>query len=151
MIVYLVRHGEADVNKNLSPDGRIEVEIIARFLKPLKIRVEAILHSGKARARETAEILSSTVESNKGVVENDGLKPNDPVKEIALNIHRFKGDIMIVGHLPFLNKLASYLLTGNAETVSFEFPNAGIICLKTQENGRWTVKWVIPPEILSRQ
>jgi len=62
MRLYLVQHGEAkreeeDPSRPLTENGRREVEIVAKFLSEAGIKIDKILHSGKLRAAQTAEIL----------------------------------------------------------------------------------------------
>lgn len=47
----------------------------------------------------------------------DGINPNDPVQDFSLRAHKFKHDTLIVGHLPFMANLVSYLVTGNEDQV----------------------------------
>ena len=53
---------------------------------------------------------------------------------------------MLVGHLPFLSRLASYLVTGDPERPIFQFQNAGIVCLSRTGEG-WAIKWSLSPRI----
>jgi len=55
---------------------------------------------------------------------------------------------MIVGHLPFLGRLAALLLTGNAdnEVVAFQF--GCVVCLSGDDSGRWKLEWMMVPELL---
>lgn len=125
MRVYLVRHGEArpkdvDPERHLTERGAADVEKIASFLKPLGLCVDAVWHSGKARAAQTAEILGRSVESTRGVLTRDGLAPNDPVAPVKEELDAAAEDLMLVGHLPFMARLAAELVTGgSAEVVSF--------------------------------
>ena len=66
MRLYLVQHGEAlpkqvDPERPLSERGRSDVARVADFLKGAGIRVTRVAHSGKTRARQTAELLASFV------------------------------------------------------------------------------------------
>jgi len=66
MHVYLVQHGEAkseeeDPQRRLTDKGIGEVQNVAKVLRPLKLAVDAIWHSGKARAQQTGELLAGTV------------------------------------------------------------------------------------------
>ncbi len=81
---------------------------------PEAIRVDAIHHSGKLRAQQTAEIFSEHLDAQ--AVPATGLAPNDDVAEIAKSIESEPGGIMLVGHLPFLERLAALLIAGNAES-----------------------------------
>ena len=66
MRVYLVQHGESksegeDPQRRLTDKGLGEVQNVANFLRPLKIAVDAIWHSGKARAQQAGELLAEAV------------------------------------------------------------------------------------------
>ncbi len=63
MRIYLVQHGEAvakdvDPERPLSEQGHNDVEKIATFLGNTQLGMERILHSGKLRAEQTAEIFA---------------------------------------------------------------------------------------------
>jgi phosphohistidine phosphatase len=63
MEVYLVQHGEAkpkeeDANRPLTSRGRREVSLVSSYVAGVGIRVVQIFHSGKLRARETAQIFA---------------------------------------------------------------------------------------------
>jgi phosphohistidine phosphatase len=55
---------------------------------------------------------------------------------------------MLVGHLPFLEKLASFLVCGDAGANAVLFRYSAILCLEKKESGRWAVDWVIKPEMV---
>jgi phosphohistidine phosphatase len=52
---------------------------------------------------------------------------------------------MIVGHLPFLEKLAAYLITGNSENKLVKFQNSCIINIDSDENNDCYIKWTLMP------
>jgi len=56
-------------------------------------------------------------------------------------------DIMLVGHMPFMNKLASRLLSGNPEADCVQFQQGGVLMLERSE-GQWRVGWMVIPAIL---
>ncbi len=152
MKLYLVRHGEAasesvDPQRPLTKRGREDVTKLAGFLKTLDISVSIIWHSGKTRAAQTAEIMSTVVNSGKGTVERQGLAPNDPVEDLAAEIETMSEDTMIVGHLPFLSKLTSLLTTGSTQEV-LGFNESTIACLECDLQGKWWVTWMLYPEVL---
>ena len=153
MRLYLVRHSEAlpeniDPEKHLSSAGIAKVEAMVKLLRGLHLQVEEIMHSGKARAQQTAEILSGAFHSNRGVNAKDRLNPNDEVRVIADELLAGGEDIMIVGHLPFMNRLASYLLTGSEEAEYFRFDNASILCVSSENKNQFKVEWFLKPEII---
>lgn len=66
MFVYLGQHGEAereevDPARPLTEKGRNDVRKVALFTAGAHVRVERIFHSGKLRARQTAEILGGVL------------------------------------------------------------------------------------------
>ena len=154
MRLYLIQHGEAkpkqqDPERPLTEKGLRDVRKVAEFIKPLGLRVRAVLHSGKARAAQTAEVLASAVDADEGIVQRDGLGPNDPVDPVAKDIRRAAEDLMIVGHLPFLGKLAARLLTGSESAEVVAFRNGGIVCLEYDPDRAWRLAWMITPELIS--
>lgn len=153
MKLYLVQHAQAlpseqDPSRPLSEAGRSEAARIVRFLKPLRLTVESIWHSGKTRAAQTAEIYARAVGAREGLAARDGLGPNDTVALLRDELAVATDDTMIVGHMPFVSRLASLLLTGYESPPVVSFVNAGIVCLGRSPDNRWQVEWVVTPQIL---
>ena len=153
MAIYLVQHGkslskEVDPEKGLSEEGRKEVERVASAAKKYGLNVASIKHSGKKRARQTAEIFESFLNPRDGVREVSGLGPLDDVASVAETLDPGE-NIMFVGHLPFMGKLVSYLISGSAERPALKFQNGGIVCLeKDPESGAWVIKTMLMPDIV---
>lgn len=150
MQVYLVQHGEAtpeaeDPARPLTERGREEVRRVAERAAALGIRVAEIRHSGKLRARQTAEILAAPLAPPRGVREVDGLAPEDDPERAKAEIGPAGEPLMLVGHLPHLSRLASLLLLGDPGREIIRFRNGAVVCLITVE-GRWLVQWVLTPE-----
>lgn len=152
--LYLVQHAESkrkdeDSSRPLSEKGWEDIRNVAKFAeKTSSIQVDLIVHSGKLRAKQTAEILAKHVHSAKGVAIAEGLEPLADLKIWKRNLDEATEDIMIVGHLPHLSKLAGYLITGDENKEMITFRMGGITCLERIEGGRWVVQWVITPEII---
>lgn len=152
MKLYLVQHGEA-LSKEIDPDrlltkkGREDSKKIAEFLKNI-ITVDVIWHSTKTRAAETALIFSEILSPTEGIEQKDGLTPNDPVKEILDDIHSAKKEIMIVSHLPFLQRLTSLILLNSEIYEIVWFKMGGVVALEQNEAGRWALAFTIIPELL---
>ena len=78
----------------------------------------------------------------------------DPVEPLAAELGRETGDLMIVGHLPFLGRLASLLVVGNPERKIVTFREAAAVCLEgTPTAGGltgqvWRIAWTVAPETL---
>jgi phosphohistidine phosphatase len=152
MRLYLVQHGEA-TSKDINPDrpltekGKADSQKTAAFLKKAGIPVNSIWHSTKTRAIETASIFARDL-SVERVEQRDGLAPNDPVDNVFSGIANIEDDIMIVGHLPFLQKLASLLLTGSESNCIVRFNMAGCVCLEKVESSKWVLVFAIVPDLL---
>jgi phosphohistidine phosphatase len=55
---------------------------------------------------------------------------------------------MLVGHLPFMARLTSHLVTGSADLPVFAFQNSGIVCLDREDDAPlWIIKWSLMPNI----
>ena len=152
MALYLIQHGQSlpkdqDPQKGLSKEGIAETERMAQLAKNYGVRVSNITHSGKTRARQTAEIFEATLQPSGGIHERSGLNPLDDVTVFAKTIDDAE-DTMLVGHLPFMERLTAYLITGSFEKPVFKFQNSGIVCLdKDPAAGSWMIKWTLMPHI----
>lgn len=153
MRLYLVRHAnavssEVDSQRPLSERGREDIGKVAEFLKPLGLGVDYLWHSGKKRAEQTAEVMAEVVEVRIELAAHSFLAPNDDVAQIKDEIETAKQDVMIVGHLPFMGKLASLLLTGNEYAAKVAFRAGGIVCLESDDRGKWLIDWMVTPQIV---
>lgn len=151
MRLYLVQHGEAksekeDPERPLTDRGWEEIRRVSKAAKSLiQIHCSVVYHSGKLRARQTAEILGEILRFP--IEEEEGLNPNDPIQPWVERISKENRDLMIVGHLPFLEKLASFLLCGeeNAKLILFRY--GALVCLEQVEGRKWAIAWILRPEM----
>jgi len=152
MALFLVQHGHSlpkdkDPKKGLSPEGIAETKRIAEVAKAYNVLVAGITHSGKTRARQTAEIFESILKPEQGIQESSGLNPIDDVTAFADKIDS-AANRMLVGHLPFMERMTSFLITGSMEKPVFQFQNSGIVCLdKYPTTPFWVIKWTLMPNI----
>jgi phosphohistidine phosphatase len=152
MAIFLVQHGKSlskdqDPDQGLSPQGMDDVKRIAAVAQGYGVQVGSIVHSGKKRARQTAEIFAAALSPAGGVKQMDGLKPLDDVVSFAGGLDA-QSHLMMVGHLPFMERLTSFLITGDMERPVFKFQNGGIVCLDQGPGGTgWVIKWTLMPEI----
>jgi phosphohistidine phosphatase len=137
--------------RRLTDEGVRNVQKVARFLRPLGLKLEIIWHSGKHRAQQTAEILAGAVSASEGVLQRNDLAPKDPVAPVKQAIEQSAGDLMIVGHLPFLGRLAALLVADNEETEIVAFRFGCVVCVERIEDGPWNLAWMIVPAILGAQ
>ncbi len=154
MLIYLVQHADAkkeevDPSRSLSEKGLQDIKKVASYVSQLNIKVYKIFHSGKLRAKQTAEVLSENLKPTKGITEVGGLAPLDDADIWEERLKGMTDDIVLVGHLPHLDKLASLLLCGNADKNIVSFKMAGIVCLKRNDIGEWSLQWMLTPEIVA--
>ena len=154
MKLYLVRHGDAvskekDSQRPLSESGADVVRRVASFLRSSGLKVDEVRHSTKLRARQTAEIIVEGSASSTPLREVSNLEPLAEVAELANELSGGTADLMLVGHLPHLNLLASRLTCGDEHREVFEFPAGGVLCLKRRaESADWVVQWLLAPALL---
>ena len=152
MALYLVQHGKSlpkdvDPDQGLSDEGKSEVRRIAGVAEGYGVKVSKIAHSGKKRARQTAELFGTVLAPSQDIEERDGLKPLDDVSAVADTLNTSE-NLMLVGHLPFMERLANYLITGSSDGLVFKFQNGGILSLEQDpESGSWFIKWSLMPHI----
>ena len=150
MRLYLIRHGislpeEKDPEKSLSQEGKEQTQKIAEFLKTKSVKVDAIWHSPKLRAIQTAQIISKSIFCPE-IQERNDLNPLDSVEKFPEEIQSLSKDLMIVGHLPFLQKLASLLLSGSETNQFISYKNSGAVCLEYTDT--WKIAWMVTPELM---
>ena len=151
MKLYLVQHGES-VSKEINPDrplsaqGELDVKQLADFLKRAGMSVDQIKHSGKTRARQTAEILAKVLLDNGDIEAIEGIAPNDPVESFAVTIPVLETNTILVGHLPFMARLVSYLITCEANQPLVAYQPGSVVCLEQDEGMNWQIQWMIRPD-----
>ena len=151
MQAYLVQHGEAkaeaeDPARPLTDSGRAEVQRVARQAALLGLPVAEICHSGKLRARQTAEIMAEHLRPSRGVRGMRGMEPNDDPGVARDELAAAEEPMMLVGHLPHLGRLVSSLLVGDPAREILRFRNGAIVCLARAEGG-WRLHWILTPEL----
>ena len=154
MKLYLVQHGEAiskdiDPGRPLSPKGERDAARMANILKKAGVTVVRVLHSGKMRAHQTAEILAAELLLKGEVEAITGINPNDQVSDFSLKVHKFKHDTMVVGHLPFMAKLVAYLTTGKEDVDIVDYQPGSIVCLELDPEQKWRISWMLRPDFIS--
>lgn len=150
-----MQHGEAlpadvDPDRPLTDQGRASVGAVASHAAACGVRIDRIIHSGKLRAEQTATILVGSVGGH-GIERRPGLAPNDPVESTAAWLGELGGDgsVAIVGHMPFLDRLASLLVAGDPGAHVVAFRNGGLVKL-VPSSGGYAVGWAITPEVAAR-
>ncbi len=154
--LYLVQHGHAvpeeeNPERPLSEKGRTDVARMAEFLGMWGVRVEKIVHSGKTRARQTAEILAPALGALDKVEMTAGLNPGDPVAPWADRVAEWNEDCMLVGHQPFMGRLAARLVTGRDNPDVARYEPGSVVCVERSPEGTWAITCMVRPGDLGRQ
>ena len=152
MKLYLVRHGEAcperdDPSRPLTDKGKSETQKSANCLKQAQIYIDLIVHSGKKRAEQTAEIFKNALNPQCEILVKDHLAPNDDNDPIYQEINQHNKDVMIVGHLPFLPKLASRLITNIEHPPVVHFKESAVAILEKQADQTWQLVSLVSPKL----
>lgn len=152
MNLYLVQHGEAvskeeDPQRPLSDNGIANVKKAATFAAgSCSITADKIFHSGRLRAEQTAEILATILK----LPVSEPVDTLEPLADPSIwqsRLTESSEDLMLVGHLPYMAKLASSLLCDDPERNIVRFQMGGMVALK-RDNNEWTLQWMIIPDIL---
>ncbi|MFQ5582004.1 MAG: phosphohistidine phosphatase SixA [Mariprofundaceae bacterium] len=151
MRVYLVQHGAAkdkaeNPERPLNNQGREDVARVAGFLSLFeRPRPARILHSGKLRAAQTAEMFAEGW-GDLPVEHALDLDPNADPSAWSAHLASMNEDVMLVGHLPHMQRLAGVLICGDAAREAVRFRNAGVVCLERADDG-WCVLWQVNPSL----
>ncbi len=156
MRLFVVQHGEAvDKQKNpdrpLSEKGLADIECLADFLKDIEATVDCIYHSGKTRTQQTAELLARGVRLEGDIEQSDLLNPGDPTRPFIELMNTRGKDLLVAGHLPFVAKLVSSLITGDEGRGIVDFQPGCAVCVETDVDGGWKIAWMTRPELLYTQ
>ena len=136
---FLLHHADAvdgsiDAQRPLSEPGRRHAEDIAARARRRGAAPDVIWHSGKLRARQTAEPVWRACNPLAEFSAARGLQPDDPPEWIRDAVAGDPRHIMLVGHMPHLPRL--YRLLGG----SGEFPPHGLVALDASGD-RWVEVW----------
>lgn len=148
MHLYLVHHGDAvgpdvDPRRPLSPVGRATVDRLATHAAARGARPALVWHSGKLRARQTAEAFWRICNALAELSATRDLQPDDPPHWIRDRLQGEERDVLIAGHFPHLPRLLA-LLRGDADIDLGAFPPHGIVALVTEDGGAtWNEEWRI--------
>ena len=146
MKLYLVHHGDAvpadvDPQRPLSAEGRVGVEQVAGAAAQRAVKPAVVWHSGKLRARQTAEAFWRACNPLAEFSAARGVQPTDSPERMADQLMGETRDIMLVGHMPNIERLLRLLIEGSAEGTA-AFPAHGIVALEAIDT-RWVERWRI--------
>ena len=145
MRILLVHHADAvspgaDAQRPLSLVGRDQAARMAQEAKARGVAPAAIWHSGKLRARQTAEAFWRACNPLAAFTAVRNLQPADPPEWIRDQLLAEDSPVLLVGHMPHLARLLRTMVGGSSESSTAEFPPHGMVCLERIDPG-WIERW----------
>lgn len=143
--------------RKLTSGGIRKIELLADFFnKNNSLSIDQIYHSPLVRAKQTAEYFNTFMDNKLSVEEWSSLRPNDHPSLISDYIETLNRNIMLIGHLPHLERLASYLLCGDADKKIVNLNKCGLICLENVlslehypvKKFSWILNWAMSPKLI---
>jgi len=116
----------------LSSLGRAATERIAGLAAQRGVKPDVIWHSGKLRARQTAEEFWKACNPFAPVTAERGLLPDDPPQWMFDRLTGETRGVLIAGHMPYLPRLLALL---TASSAARSFPLHG--CVALEPYGEW--------------
>lgn len=153
MALYIVRHARAvqgypDETRELSPEGVKAAADFGRHLASIGARPARIYHSGLTRARQTAEQLGAAFGPDLPT-EHTGMAPDDDPLPIAawLEVEEEALDnVMIVSHMPFVDRLVSLLVSGDPDAELIDFKLCAVAKLVRRPMHGYQLSWLLTPK-----
>lgn len=151
MKIILVQHGDAvsgemDSERPLSATGREQARKAGEFLNAISACPALIVHSGKKRAQETAEIISRALGGVRMEVRGH-LNPKDGLERIMAEVQASEASLMVVGHMPFLGRLASSLMGADEARMVVDVAQASPVIFSRSE-GRYVLDTYVKNDYL---
>lgn len=161
MNLYVLRHGIAaelkphkfarDAERPLTPKGKRKLWEAAEAMESMEITLDLMVSSPYLRARQTAEIIAEAFNGRKEVVLTEHLTPGGNPKALIAWLNDLKpapGNVLLVGHEPYLSELISLLVSGGADC-GIELKKGGLCKLSAEalKAGRCAVmEWLATPK-----
>ena len=145
-----MRHGkaartESNGSQSLTSRGTEDVKLVAKYFKRQHLPIDALWHSPKTRAVQTAELFMQTLSHPSLIAEiNPGLNTDGNAQEIFNQFEKLKsGSLLVISHLPLIEELTSLL----DSSISLSFPPGGLAAFQ-RKNGNWKLLWNLEPSSL---
>ena len=142
-MLFLLHHADAvdplvDPQRPLSDLGRRHADDLAARAQGRGAKPDVIWHSGKLRARQTAEPVWRACNPLAEFSAARGLQPDDPPEWIGDTVNGDPRNIMLVGHMPHMARLYRLLVSSTERPA--DFPQHGLVALE-QRDDRWVELW----------
>jgi phosphohistidine phosphatase len=147
MHLFLIHHGVAvgpkeDARRPLSAVGLAGAARVANLAAARGAKPDVVWHSGKLRAKQTAQEFWRACNALAEFAASRDLQPDDPPQWMRDRLRGETRDIAIAGHFPYLPRLLSLLVSGGE--AGADFPINGIVALVSDDEGEtWRELWRI--------
>jgi phosphohistidine phosphatase len=129
-----------DARRPLSEEGRADVARMAAQAAARGVKPQVVWHSGKLRAKQTADAFWRACNALAEFSATRDLQPDDPPQWMRDRLRGETRDILIGGHFPYLPRLLALLVTGGE--AGSDFPQHGMVALVTEDEGdTWRELW----------
>ncbi|MBV8859979.1 MAG: histidine phosphatase family protein [Acidobacteria bacterium] len=157
--LYLLRHAKSswkepglqDFDRPLNGRGRESVPLVGRFIRKKKLRVDLMISSPAARARQTAALVKESAGLTAELLFDERIYEADAVTllEVVTQAAESADSLMLVGHNPGMEELLT-LLTGEGRAM----PTAALACVALEVE-KWgkaragRLEWLVRPKELA--
>jgi len=159
--LFLLRHEEAgnrmtlvkkDSERPLTPEGRTEMQKIAKSLKAVGLQINQIYTSPLKRARETAEITARILKIPK-LEEWNELKPDGPKEALYRKLARLEQNsrLILVGHEPLLSSMIGEIIGTTRTRLVLKKGGLGkvrITSFTPRISGE--LRWLLTPKMITK-
>ena len=123
---------DVDPQRPLSSRGLAQAGALASAARERGVKPDVIWHSGKLRARQTAEFYLRACNPMADFRMVRGLRPEDPPEWMRDELAAETRQVLLAGHMPHMSSLLSMLAPGAAP-----FPTHGAVALERSADGAW--------------
>jgi len=162
MEIFLLRHGDAnsdskkiidDSKRSLTDAGIKEIENVSKFFAEFDITIDHIFASPLKRAKQTAEIIAKD-QKKAQLTEMIELKPEGVAEDVCKKIiKQSKPTILIVGHMPLLVNIISYITSQKHFTCDLSLKTGGLVKIKTitiEPHLHGQLEWLLTPKMIRK-
>jgi phosphohistidine phosphatase len=150
--LVLLRHGIAeergadkpDAERELTDEGHRRMKEIARGLRKLLPKVEAIYSSPLVRCQQTAAWVARAYDETLAFETTEALAPDGELASFRIQVRR----AILVGHEPTLTRFMLGLTRMKSDAL--ELKKGGCYGIRVDAQGAAHLEWMLPPRVTRR-
>ncbi|MFD2168243.1 phosphohistidine phosphatase SixA [Thalassotalea euphylliae] len=135
MQIFIMRHGQAsfqaesDAQRKLTEQGKLEAELMGRWMEKMSIKPEKIWVSPYVRAQQTANAVVEQLSSTSQLVTQSFITPSGNATDVRdiidgeLTVEPVE-QLLLVSHMPFVSYIVSELTQQEHSPI---FQTAGVV------------------------